>query len=394
MLDNLTTLLTPEWWKLIKPKQLPVYAMRALRSATDRLSNAEQVSSTMSEHPATRARYTVLDIPLERIVQNQYRAGDDVNVLTVAGSQKNSEWTYYIDALPTGLTLIGSTTADQFLMRGVDFKECDTGYLFRDNPAEHGTIIHRGKGVRCVFLAVGGQTRITHRPQDAIYYSTATDPIAIKAIGNALTDAQVTCGISGTTGNAARSVGVPMHADLVYRVWTEGSYNFLQLSSGDVCASRCARKNDIQPQSSLQKGAQWTTADQQEPTMFYFPLSGSYAAGIMGDMQVADFPNIREEYPALSVISGVFQGAELIELLKTRGCNLLNVWYGIPDNGTQRALGRYLVQDGMQLTQQCITAEITMSECSLIDSGAAGSSVESAAETISITDSAKVQFIV
>lgn len=394
MLDNLTTLLTPEWWKLIKPKQLPVYAMRALRIATDRLSNAEQVSSTMSEHPATRARYTVLDIPLERIVQNQYRAGDDVNVLTVAGSQKNSEWTYYIDALPTGLTLIGSTTADQFLMRGVDFKECDTGYLFRDNPAEHGTIIHRGKGVRCVFLAVGGQTRITHRPQDAIYYSTATDPIAIKAIGNALTDAQVTCGISGTTGNAARSVGVPMHADLVYRVWTEGSYNFLQLSSGDVCASRCARKNDIQPQSSLQKGAQWTTADQQEPTMFYFPLSGSYAAGIMGDMQVADFPNIREEYPALSVISGVFQGAELIELLKTRGCNLLNVWYGIPDNGTQRALGRYLVQDGMQLTQQCITAEITMSECSLIDSGAAGSSVESAAETISITDSAKVQFIV
>lgn len=394
MLDNLTTLLTPEWWKLIKPKQLPVYAMRALRIATDRLSNAEQVSSTMSEHPATRARYTVLDIPLERIVQNQYRAGDDVNVLTVAGSQKNSEWTYYIDALPTGLTLIGSTTADQFLMRGVDFKECATGYLFRDNPAEHGTIIHRGKGVRCVFLAVGGQTRITHRPQDAIYYSTATDPIAIKAIGNALTDAQVTCGISGTTGNAARSVGVPMHADLVYRVWTEGSYNFLQLSSGDVCASRCARKNDIQPQSSLQKGAQWTTADQQEPTMFYFPLSGSYAAGIMGDMQVADFPNIREEYPALSVISGVFQGAELIELLKTRGCNLLNVWYGIPDSGTQRALGRYLVQDGMQLTQQCITAEITMSECSLIDSGAAGSSVESAAETISITDSAKVQFIV
>lgn len=394
MLDNLTTLLTPEWWKLIKPKQLPVYAMRALRIATDRLSNAEQVFSTMSEHPATRARYTVLDIPLERIVQNQYRAGDDVNVLTVAGSQKNSEWTYYIDALPTGLTLIGSTTADQFLMRGVDFKECDTGYLFRDNPAEHGTIIHRGKGVRCVFLAVGGQTRITHRPQDAIYYSTATDPIAIKAIGNALTDAQVTCGISGTTGNAARSVGVPMHADLVYRVWTEGSYNFLQLGSGDVCASRCARKNDIQPQSSLQKGAQWTTADQQEPTMFYFPLSGSYAVGIMGDMQVADFPNIREEYPALSVISGVFQGAELIELLKTRGCNLLNVWYGIPDSGTQRALGRYLVQDGMQLTQQCITAEITMSECSLIDSGAAGSSVESAAETISITDSAKVQFIV
>lgn len=394
MLDNLTTLLTPEWWKLIKPKQLPVYAMRALRIATDRLSNAEQVSSTMSEHPATRARYTVLDIPLERIVQNQYRAGDDVTVLTVAGSQKNSEWTYYIDALPTGLTLIGSTTADQFLMRGVDFKECDTGYLFRDNPAEHGTIIHRGKGVRCVFLAVGGQTRITHRPQDAIYYSTATDPIAIKAIGNALTDAQVAGGISGTTGNAARSVGVPMHADLVYRVWTEGSYNFLQLDSGDVCASRCARKNDIQPQSSLQKGAQWTTADQQEPTMFYFPLSGSYAAGIMGDMQVADFPNILEEYPALSVISGVFQGAELIELLKTRGCNLLNVWYGIPDSGTQRALGRYLVQDGMQLTQQCITAEITMSECSLIDNGAAGSSVESAAETISITDSAKVQFIV
>ena len=111
-------------------------------------------------------------------------------------------------------------------------------------------------------------------------------------------------------------------------------------------------------------------------------------------MQVADFPNILEEYPALSVISGVFQGAELIELLKKRGCNLLNVWYGIPDSGTQRALGRYLVQDGMQLTQQCITAEITMSECSLIDSGAAGSSVESAAETISITDSAKVQFIV
>lgn len=394
MLDNLTTLLTPEWWKLIKPKQLPVYAMRALRIATDRLSNAEQVSSTMSEHPATRARYTVLDIPLERIVQNQYRAGDDVTVLTVAGSQKNSEWTYYIDALPTGLTLIGSTTADQFLMRGVDFKECDTGYLFRDNPAEHGTIIHRGKGVRCVFLAVGGQTRITHRPQDAIYYSTATDPIAIKAIGNALTDAQVAGGISGTTGNAARSVGVPMHADLVYRVWTEGLYDFLQLDSGDVCASRCSHKNDIQPQSSLQKGAQWTTADQQEPTMFYFPLSGSYAAGIMGDMQVADFPNILEEYPALSVISGVFQGAELIELLKTRGCNLLNVWYGIPDSGTQRALGRYLVQDGMQLTQQCITAEITMSECSLIDSGAAGSSVESAAETISITDSAKVQFIV
>lgn len=394
MLDNLTTLLTPEWWKLIKPKQLPAYAMRALRIATDRLSNAEQVSSTMSEHPATRARYTVLDIPLERIVQNQYRAGDDINVLTVAGSQKNSEWTYYIDALPAGLTLIGSTTADQFLMRGVDFKECDTGYLFRDNPAEHGTIIHRGKGVRCVFLAVGGQTRITHRPQDAIYYSTATDPIAIKAIGNALTDAQVTCGISGTTVNATRSVGVPMHADLVYRVWTEGLYDFLQLDSGDVCASRCSHKNDIQPQSSLQKGAQWTTADQQEPTMFYFPLSGSYAAGIMGDMQVADFPNILEEYPALSVISGVFQGAELIELLKTRGCNLLNVWYGIPDSGTQRALGRYLVQDGMQLTQQCITAEITMSECSLIDSGAAGSSVESAAETISITDSAKVQFIV
>lgn len=394
MLDNLTTLLTPEWWKLIKPKQLPAYAMRALRIATDRLSDADQVSSTASEHPATRARYTVLDIPLERIVQNQYRAGDDVNVLTVAGSQKNSEWTYYIDALPTGLTLIGSTTMDQFLLRGADFKECGTGYLFRDNPAEHGTIIHRGKGVRCIFLAVGGPMRITHRPQDAIYYSTATDPIAIKAIGNVLTDAQVTCGISGTTVNAARSVGVPMHADLVYRVWTEGSYDFLQLDSGDVCTSRCSHKNDIQPQSSIQKGAQWTTADQQSAEIFYFPLSGSYAAGIMGDMRVADFPNILEEYPDLPVISGVFQGADLAELLKTRGCNLLNVWYGIPDSGTQRALGRYLVQDGMQLTQQCITAEITMSECSLSDSGAADNSAESVAESISMTDSAKVQFIV
>lgn len=394
MLDKLTTLLTPEWWKLIKPKMLPEYATRMLRVAVDRMSGMEQIAGTTQTYPTTRARYTVLDIPIERIVPNHYRAGESVNVTTVAGTAKQSEWTYYIDSLPSGLTLIGAAPTGQFLVRGMDFRECKTGYEFRNNPAEYGTIIHRGKGVRCIFLAIGGVRRITHRPQDALYLETATDPIAKHAIDNALTDAAVTLGISGTTANATRTIGVPLHTDTVYRVWSEDPYSFLQVSSGTVYAAHAERSMSVQPQSTVQKGEQWTTADQTMSDVFYFPLGQRYAAGTMGDMEVAAFPGIRGEYPDLVVQNGLFQGSQLVELLRRRGCNLLNVWYGIPDSGTQHALGCHLVQDGLQLSQQMIETVDTMSQVSLQDSGVAGIAATATAETLSFTDSAVVQFIV
>lgn len=394
MLDKLTTLLTPEWWKLIKPKQLPAYAIRSIRVALDRMADIEHICTTTYTPRATRARYTVLDIPIERIVPNQYRAGDSVNVLTVSGAGKDSDWKYYIDSMPPGLTIIGTCTSDRCMMRGADFKECATGYLFKTNPAEHSTIIHRGKGVRCVFLAVGGPLRVMHRPQDAIYTGTATDPIAVRAIVNAVTAATVTGGVSGTTANATRAVGVPVQTDTVYRVWTENLHDFLQLSCGEVYAAQDTRKPTVTVQSDMRKGEQWTSADQRVPEIFYFPYNGKYAAGTVDAMSITDFPDIQSEYSGLQVRSGQFQGSELIKLLQKRGCNPFNVWYGISDSGTQQALGHYLVQDGTQLMQQCITATDTLSVNELKDRGTVGVFAHASAETLSITDSAIIQFIV
>lgn len=316
MFRNLSTLHTPEWFKVFKPHTLVDKLLYIFRVLLSRLSKVPDKFLAYRDRSILRD-YAVISIPKSSVSQLDF-----------------DTYRYKVSGISDAFEIIGYSIGSPAI-RGIDYKIIEGIYYFKSDPSKYfmpfeveGEVLYKTIGV------VGALTDIPQvlqmsAPSDLV---CSTNYDTMMKTNNA--------GISNMDVLARQGIYCKgLFTGKPVEMWEEDNRVFIITDAGSFIHAPCNAKLLIDYETPIR-------LLNDTPSIFFILLNGSPYPVLSGVNVVDNYPKIREQFKDLTVYGDKFIGLELLKILKNQGCNFTELSY-IKYNdigGTICQYGRYITR--------------------------------------------------
>lgn len=314
MFRNFYKLFTPEAFSLLRPKGLINQIIKFIRLflGTVQLHTSRTVSCRDS---VIKRRYTLVTIKAKDIINvHNTNIADDGMLAGISTSPKHG---FNFQCKVDGKWLmLGCGYTTKIAVIGVDYIiDNNNVYWFKDNPSSFCYTFEDNGEIIYLTVGFGGdhkQLTRQYSPESSVFNNPS---VAI------LYDIMLRNGFRGLDNSRYLALqGIVATKGLTGSVkykWTQDSTEHAITTTGSMISA---------PSGSLNlKLFSPVSCVNSQPKTFVVELSENYYPVLTSNNSVSNYPGILDKYPSLTVVNGVFQGSELLEIMKTEGYQYLEI---------------------------------------------------------------------
>lgn len=311
------SLIVPEWRKVVAPNGFADGVLRCLRTlCTDivRIIGLKLGSDT------TRPYYRTITAYADTI---QYDSDTGL---------------YSVELEDNGIDIFGAALSDSCAVVGRDFTRNANNYLFKKHPSTYGVTTTENGRTLISFICIGGELKDAFNPLGLPYYG-ATGENERRAIEKSLhSDAPL--GI--TQDLITATFGCKFSENVLVDTWVEDDMRFGLTNNNELVYAPTALTSVV-----FNVGKKVDYSALLSPAHYFAAklVNGTFVFSL-GLNTLDAIPDLLQNYPELLTLnSTTFIGAELLSILRKKGCVFWEIPY-IKQSIDQGALSNYAVNPG------------------------------------------------